>query len=145
MPLRDVSMLSSEEASTQNTCEKLTRNKSHVIDGKIETLLVRHFLYKLETNLGLSNPSHSPEETGVSSAGNMMSKYLLKYIKYISSSSKDWTRVGHLSYRDVYQHTISISRENILSIKLMLKSQTLLQQRLTIKVPPVMKTFWAFK
>jgi hypothetical protein len=56
-------MLSSEEASTQNRCEKLTRNKSSVIDGKVGTLLVRHFLYELETNLGLSNPSHSPEET----------------------------------------------------------------------------------
>jgi hypothetical protein len=56
-------MLSSEEASTQNRCEKLTTNKSSVIDGKVETLLVRHFLYELETNLGLSNPSHSPEET----------------------------------------------------------------------------------
>ena len=64
MPLRDVSILSSEEASTQNKCEKLTRNKSSVIiDETVETLLVRHFLYELETNLSLSNPSHSPEET----------------------------------------------------------------------------------
>ena len=63
MPLRDVSMLSSEEASTQNRCEKLTRNKSSVIDGKVGTLLVRYFLYKLEAYLGLSDPSHSPEET----------------------------------------------------------------------------------
>jgi hypothetical protein len=54
-------MLSSEEASTQNRCENLTINKSSAIDGKIVTLLV--VLYKLETNLGLSNPSHSPEET----------------------------------------------------------------------------------
>jgi hypothetical protein len=56
-------MLSSEEASTQNRCGKLTRDKSSVIDEKIETLLVRHFIYELKTNLGLSNPSHSPEET----------------------------------------------------------------------------------
>ena len=63
MPLRDVSMLSSEEASTQNKYEKLTRNKSSVVNETVETLLVRHFLYELETNLGLSNPSHSPEET----------------------------------------------------------------------------------
>jgi hypothetical protein len=56
-------MLSSEEASTQKRCEKLIKiNKSSVIDEKIETLLVRHFLHELETNLGLSNPSHSPEE-----------------------------------------------------------------------------------
>ena len=77
----------------------------------------------------------------MSSAGNFMSKYLLKFIKYILPSSKDWTGVGHLSY---YLHTNSISRENILSIKLVLKSQTQLQQRLTIKVPPVIKIFWAF-
>ena len=56
-------MLSSEEASTQNRCEKLTRNKYSVIERKVEILLVRHFLYKLETDLSLSNPSHSPEET----------------------------------------------------------------------------------
>ena len=59
-------MLSSEEASTQNRCEKLTRYKSSVIDGKVGTLLVRHFLHELETYLGLSNPSHPPEETGAS-------------------------------------------------------------------------------
>jgi hypothetical protein len=53
-------MLSSEEASTQNRCENLTRNKFSVRDGKVGTLLVRHFLHELETNLGLSNPSHSP-------------------------------------------------------------------------------------
>ena len=53
-------MFSSEEASTQNRGEKLTRNKSSVIDGRVEVLLVRHFLYELETNLGLSNPSHAP-------------------------------------------------------------------------------------
>jgi hypothetical protein len=56
-------MLSSEEASTQNICEKLKRNKSSVINGKIETLLVRHFLYELEADLCLPNPSHPPEET----------------------------------------------------------------------------------
>ena len=55
-------MLSSEEASTQNRCEKLKRNKSRVTDGIIKTLLLRHFLYELKTDLGLSNPSHSPEK-----------------------------------------------------------------------------------
>jgi hypothetical protein len=56
-------MLSSEEASIQNRCEKLIRNKSSVMVRKIGTLLVRHFLHELKTNLGLSNPSHSPKET----------------------------------------------------------------------------------
>jgi hypothetical protein len=77
-----------------------------------------------------------------------MSKYLLKFIKYILPSSKDWTGVGPLSYRDVYLHSTSISRENIdivLSIELVLKSQTQLHQRLTtVKEPPVMTGFWAF-
>jgi chaperonin cofactor prefoldin len=56
-------MLSSEEASTQNRCEKLTRNKSSVIYKKVGILLLRYSLYELETNLSLSNSSHSPEET----------------------------------------------------------------------------------
>jgi hypothetical protein len=50
----------------------------------------------------------------------MMSKHLLKFIKYILPSSKDWTGVGLLSYRDVYLHSTSISR--VLSIELVLKS-----------------------
>ena len=67
-----------------------------------------------------------------------MSKYLLKFIKYILSSSKDWTGVGHLNYRD----STIISRNNILSIESVLKNQTQLQPRRTIKVPAVMKV-WA--
>jgi hypothetical protein len=74
-----------------------------------------------------------------------MSKYLLKFIKYIMLSSKDCTGVGLLSYRNV--HSSSSSRENIniaLSIELVLKSQTRLQQRPTIKELSVMRVFWAF-
>jgi hypothetical protein len=83
------------------------------------------------------------------SASNLTSKYLLKFIKYISSSSKDNTGVGLLSYKDVCLLSSSISRENIaievvLSIELVLKSQTQLQQRLTIKMLSVMFVFWAF-
>ena len=79
-----------------------------------------------------------------------MSKYLLKFLKYILPSSKDWTGVGLLNYRDVYLHSTSItgSRENIdivLSIELVLKSQTQPQQKLTnIKELSVMSVFWAF-
>ena len=62
MPLRDDFILSSVEASTQNKCENLRSSKYSVIDGKIGTLLVIHFLYKLETNLRFSNSTHSPEE-----------------------------------------------------------------------------------
>ena len=51
-----------------------------------------------------------------------MSKYLLKFLNYILPSGKDWTRVGLLRYRDVYLHSTIISRENILSIELVLKS-----------------------
>ena len=68
-----------------------------------------------------------------------MGKYRLKFIKYISVSCKDWTGEWLLSYRDY----TSISRENILSIELVL-DQTQLHQKLTIKVPPVMRMFWAF-
>jgi hypothetical protein len=82
----------------------------------------------------------------VSSASSLMSKYLLKFIKYILSSSKDWTGVGLLSYRDVHPHsTSSISRGSIvLFIGLILKSKTQLQQRLTIKLQPVIRVFLAF-
>ena len=59
------------------------------------------------------------------SASNLITKYLLKFLKYILPSSKIWTGVGLLSYRDVYLHSTSVSRENIdiaLSIELVLKS-----------------------
>ena len=42
-----------------------------------------------------------------------MSKYHLKFIKYILSSSKEWAGVGLLNYRNVYLLSASISRENI--------------------------------
>ena len=59
------------------------------------------------------------------SASNLMSKYLLKFIKYILSSSKDWTGVGLLSYRDVYLHSTNINRKNIvLYIELALEPDT---------------------
>ena len=98
-----------------------------------ENLLVRHFLYELKTYLGLSNPSHSPEEAWLSyhpSASNLRSKYLFKFIKYILPSSKVWTRVWFVGHRDVYLHSASISRENIvLYIELVLKLQTQLLQK----------------
>ena len=115
----------------------------------VGNLLVGHFLYELETNLGLSNPSHSPEETWASwhlSARILTTEYLLKFIKYILPSSKDWTRIGLLSQRGVYLPSNSIGSENIdivLSIELVLKSHTA-TIRLTVKAPPLMKIFWAF-
>ena len=56
-----------------------------------------------------------------------MSEYHLKFIKYILSSSKEWTGVGLLNYRDVYLLSASISRENIeiiLSVESVPKSDT---------------------
>jgi len=44
---------------------------------------------------------------------NLRNEYILKFIKYILPSSKHRTRVGFLSYRDAYLHSISISRGNI--------------------------------
>jgi hypothetical protein len=75
-----------------------------------------------------------------------MSEYLLKSIKYILPSSKDWTGVGILSHGNVYLHSTSISGDFIvLSIKLVIKSQTQLGERHTsIKEPPLMTKFWAF-
>ena len=57
----------------------------------------------------------------MSSVSKLMSKYLLKLIKYILSSSKEWTGVGHLNYREVYLLFTSNGREDIdviLSIEL---------------------------
>ena len=56
-----------------------------------------------------------------------MDKYLLKFIKYIMTSSEEWTGVWLLSYRNVYLHSTSISRENIdivLSIELVINLDT---------------------
>ena len=75
-----------------------------------------------------------------------MSKYLVKFIKYILTSSKDWAGVGLLSYRDVYMHSTSISKDIVLCIELVLKSWTQLQQKLTtVKEPPVIRVFCAFE
>ena len=76
-----------------------------------------------------------------------MTKYLLKFIKYILPSGKDWTGFGLLGHRDVYLHSTSIRRKIIdivLSIELELKSRRNHKQRLTIKEPPVTRVFWAF-
>ena len=111
---------------------------------------MRSFLYELQTYLGLSNPTHSPEETKVSrhsSVSKLMSKYHLKFIKYILSSSKEWTGVGLLNYRDVYLLSNSISRENIeiiLSVESVTESWTQQQRLTTVKELPVMWVFWAF-
>ena len=53
-----------------------------------------------------------------------MNKYLLKFTKYILSSSKDWTGVGLLSYRNVFLHSTSIGKDIVLYIELVLKSET---------------------
>ena len=58
------------------------------------------------------------------SASNLITNYLLKFLKYILPSSKDWTGVGLLSDRDVYLRSTSVSRKNVLSIELVLKSDT---------------------
>ena len=89
---------------------------------------MQRFLYELQTYLCLSNPSQSPEETQVSqslSVSDLIGKYHLKFIKYILPSSKEWTGVGLLNYRNVYLLSTSISGEDIdiiLSIELVLKS-----------------------
>ena len=73
-----------------------------------------------------------------------MTKYLLKFIKYILTTSKNWTGVGLLSYRDVYLqilHSTSIRRKNILSrISTKITDTT---TRLT-KDPPAMRNSGVF-
>jgi hypothetical protein len=77
-----------------------------------------------------------------------MSKYLLKFAKHILPSSKNWTGVGLLSYRDVYLCSTTSRKDMdiVLYIVLVLKSQKQLQERLTTneKEPPAIKVFWAF-
>ena len=45
--------------------------------------------------------------------GSMMNKNLPKFVKYIFPSSKEWTRVWFLGYRDLRLHFASISTEII--------------------------------
>ena len=62
---------------------------------------VRHLFYELEADLGLSDPSHSPENTrvpGHQSTTSTVNKNLLKFVEYIFPSSKEWTRVWLLEY-----------------------------------------------
>ena len=61
-----------------------------------------------------------------------MTKYPLKLVEYILPSSKDWTRVRFLSYRDFYLHSASISRENIVDIVL---------SRISTKITDTTKTY----
>ena len=66
---------------------------------------VRYFFYKSETDLSLSNPSCSPEETGAPHNQftiSTMNKNLLKFVQYIFPSYKQWAGVWFLKYRDLH-------------------------------------------
>ena len=80
-------------------------------------LLVRHFFYELDTDLGLSNASHSPEETGAprhQATSSMRRKNVPKLVKYIFPSSKEWTRIWWLKCQDC----LPFSRMNVDNIGL---------------------------
>jgi hypothetical protein len=81
-------------------------------------LPARHFLCELETDLGLSNPSHPPEETRTPQHQSIINKDLPKFVKYISPSSKDETRVWFLRYRDLDMRLASIGMEIVNNIVL---------------------------
>ena len=75
-------------------------------------LLVRHFFYELHADLGLSNATHSPEETGApwyQATSSTREKNVPNLVKYIFPSSKERTRVWWLKYRDC----LPFSRMNV--------------------------------
>jgi len=110
-------------------------------------LPLRHFFYEPKTDLGLSNSTHSPEETRPpwhQLTIKTLNKNLSKFVKYISPSSEDWTGVWFLRYRNLHLPFTCIGRENIvLEDKLLPNHLNRTQERLT-KVPPAMSKFWAF-
>ena len=82
-----------------------------------------------------------------------MNKNLPKLVEYISPSSKQWTGVWLLRYRDLHLPFPGIEGEtiDIVDIVLVDKIYTIIaklyvhwQGRHTKKVPPVMSIFWAF-
>jgi hypothetical protein len=117
VPLRDIVMLSWEEASTQNTCKNLGQAMNPVLWMTVRRHWpVRHFFYKLETDLSLSNSSHSPEETRVSwqqSAIRTRNKDPPKFIKDILPTSKEWTRLWFLRHRVLHPPFSNIGGEVI--------------------------------
>jgi hypothetical protein len=84
-----------------------------------DTLPVRYFFGEFETDLGLSNPSHSPEETTTPrSIVSTINKNLPKFVEYILPSSKQWTGVWFLRHRNFHLHFASIDKEIIDNIVL---------------------------
>ena len=111
-------------------------------------LPIRHFFCELETDLGLANPPHSPEETTAPQSDiSTINKDLPQFLKYIFPSSKNWTRVRFLRYRDLRLPFANIRRMYIdltdKNVQLMLDYLYSRQEILT-KVPPVISVFWAF-
>ena len=75
---------------------------------------------------------------------SIINKDLHKFVKYISPSSKDETRVWFLRYRDLDMRFASIGMGNvILPNKICIIHVRSLRERLT-NVPPVMSIFRAF-
>ena len=119
--------------------------------GNVNSLPVRYFFCELETDLGLSNPSCSPEETRASRHQftiRTLNKNLPKLVKYIIPSDKQWTSIWSAGYRVSHLPFANIDMANITDLvkttcKVMLVDLSSLQERLT-KVPPVISIFWAF-
>jgi hypothetical protein len=118
IPLEEISMLSEEEASTQNTYEKLGVSNHCKLQSR-DTLPVRHFFGEFKTDLGLSDSSHSPEETRAPrSIISTINKNLPRFVEYILPSSKQRTRIWFSRHRDLHLRFASIGREIIDNIVL---------------------------
>ena len=79
-------------------------------------LLLSHFFSELQTDLGLSHASHSPEKTRVPRhqfTVGTMNKNLPKFVEHFFPPGKQWTGVGFLRYVHLHLPFTGIGRENI--------------------------------
>ena len=82
-------LVPSEDASSQNTWEKLRTNQTHVVSSMAEYLLVRHILNEPHTNLSLPNTPHAIQQKEFSMAEFIVafsSKMFLEFCKNLSPS-----------------------------------------------------------
>jgi hypothetical protein len=75
------------------------------------------FFCELETDLGLSDPSQSPEKAASAprhqSAISTMIENTLKFVEYIFPTSKDWTGLWFLRYRNLHLCFVNIDIVNL--------------------------------
>jgi len=91
------------------------QNESTVLSRQCEGKLpVQHFFRELEADLGLSNPSRSPEKTRVPQCTiRTMNKNLAKLVKHIIPSNKQWAGVWFAGYRGLRLPFVRMDMVNI--------------------------------